>query len=167
MCSSSPRLVPPDGPRLLFPRPRPLSRAQRRRRGNTAIEFALCMPLWVALVFAIMDYGWLFFQASSLNAATNLGCRAGSLVDPGPYDEDIDQVEAVAAARMEANLVTIEGQPCIECGVDAHTVGEPPQRTLVCTATRQLDPIVGIFIHSQQMTATQTARLEWQRSPAE
>ena len=31
------------------------------RHGATAIEFALTLPLFVALVAAIMEYGWMFY----------------------------------------------------------------------------------------------------------
>lgn len=141
-------------------------RARRARRGANAVEFALCMPIWVMVVIAIIDFGWVFFQATSLDAATNLGCRAGSLVDPGENDANLAQVQSVATNKMMENLTLLESEVCIECGVTASTTGDPPQRTLVCEAQREISPIIGLFVDTEIMHSTQTARLEWQRSAA-
>ncbi len=150
------------------PRTRPSSR-RRRRQGGNAIEFALCMPLWVGLVVSIMDLSWVFFQTTTLDAATNRGCRAGSLVDPGEFDENIGEVERVAEAAMEETMMLIpqDNGVCPQCNFDAFTRGSPPSRTLFCSATREVHPLIGMFFEGRVVTATQMARLEWQRAAAE
>lgn len=141
-------------------------RNQRRRRGNNAIEFVLCLPIWFAVVVAIIDFGWLFYHQTTLDAAANLGCRAGSLIDPGDADENIVQVEARATDRMTDALTNLGGGECITCTVDAYTLGSPPGRSLRCDATRPLQPLVGIFVDERLLQSKQIARLEWQREAA-
>lgn len=139
---------------------------QRRRRGNNAIEFVLCLPIWFAVVVAIVDFGWLFYHQTALDAASNLGCRAGSLIDPGEDDAYIAQVEARATERMQEALVDLGGGDCTDCTVNAYTVGSPPGRSLRCDSTRPLDPLVGMFVDRRLLQSKQIARLEWQREAA-
>ena len=46
-----------------------LGRAHRARRGQSLVEFALVAPLFFLLVFAITDFGRLFFTQSTLQHA--------------------------------------------------------------------------------------------------
>lgn len=141
---------------------------RRRRRGSNAVEFALCFPVWFAIVVAIMDFAWVFYQGTALDAATNRGCRAGSLVDPGDGDTNIAEVNAVATTRMRDVLIasSLQVDTCDDCLVSTHTSGAPPNRSLVCEATRDISPLVGLFFGTQQITSTQVSRLEWQREAA-
>ncbi len=141
---------------------------RRRRRGNNAVEFALCMPIWILTVIGIMDFAWFFFQMSSLDAAAFVGCREGSLIDPGDNDANIDEVESTATFWMEANLLLIpsDGDECPQCDFNATTDGDPPIRTLICTAQREISPLIGMFMSPQVMQVKQIARLEWQREAA-
>src|SRR6476619_3535339 len=49
----------------------------RRRRGANAIEFALTLPLFLFIVFATLDYGYLFAMQAMLDDAVVLSCREG------------------------------------------------------------------------------------------
>src|SRR5664279_4517955 len=46
-----------------------LGKAHRGRRGQSLVEFALVAPLFFLLVFAITDFGRLFFTQSTLQFA--------------------------------------------------------------------------------------------------
>ena len=141
--------------------------ARHRRSGSAAIEFALCLPIWFAVIVAIADFGWLFLHFTTLDHAANLGCRAGSLLDPGDNDEFIERVETRANDRMMSTLSVLGTDECATCDVDARTVGAPPQRTLVCRASRDVVPLVGLYYRTMTITSRQLARLEWQREAAE
>jgi len=139
---------------------------QRPRRGSYTIEFALCLPVWVTVIAASIDFGWLFFHQAILDAAANAGCRQGSMVDPGENDENIEFVEERTISRMFAVLQTFGVQESTSYTLDAFTVGESPRRTLICDVTLEASPLMGMFLDSYTLTSTQIARLEWQREAA-
>jgi hypothetical protein len=45
--------------------------------GGAAVEFALILPLFLAVLFGIIDYGWYFYQRYALDAAIHDGIRYG------------------------------------------------------------------------------------------
>jgi Flp pilus assembly protein TadG len=44
-------------------------------KGTTVVEFALVFPLFLLLIFAIIDFGWYFFVQHTLQFATREGTR--------------------------------------------------------------------------------------------
>jgi hypothetical protein len=136
------------------------------RRGGNAIEFAMCLPLWVLVVAAVMDFGWIFYAQATLDAAANIGCRDGALMDPGEGDLNLEEIEEVTTLRMLAVLAAFGEDSCDHCGVSASTAGDPPQRSLICEATRRITPITGVFTDERTLRSIQVARLEWQREGA-
>lgn len=137
-----------------------------RRRGVAALEFALILPIWFALVAAIAEFGWYFFHATRLDSAANLGCRDGALVDPGIGDVHLDRMESAATARMVEVLTALGDPECTSCDVEAFTLGAAPRRTLVCVARRDLQPLVGLYLGPQELVSVQVSRLEWQHGGA-
>jgi len=47
------------------------------KKGAAAVEFALCLPLLLLILFAIMEYGWYFTNQIVLANAVSAGARAG------------------------------------------------------------------------------------------
>ncbi len=50
-----------------------------RRRGQTLVEFALVLPIFLLLVFAVIDGGRYIFLSSALSNAAREGARLGSV----------------------------------------------------------------------------------------
>lgn len=138
----------------------------RRRRANVALEFAFILPVWLAIVFAIMEFGWAFYRLTALDAAANVGCRAGSLIDPGENDQNVPEIEDRARQEMVAYLIALGDDECLGCTVQASTVGAPPSRSLVCRVSRSFEPIIGLYMSPTTLHTVQVARLEWQRERA-
>ena len=70
---------------------RTLVRARRRdSRGSNAVEFALVVPLLLALLFGIVTAGFAFSQRISLNESVREGARYGatSLARQAPCSPD-------------------------------------------------------------------------------
>jgi Flp pilus assembly protein TadG len=82
-------------------------RASRRgERGGAAVEFALVLPLFMALVMGALDYGYFFFSDQIVTNAAREGARAGTLVDPtsgGADSTGATKAKAAARAYMLAN----------------------------------------------------------------
>lgn len=137
----------------------PERRQRRRRRGANAIEFALTLPVFIAVTMGMIEFGWYFSRVSLLNSALMDGCREGALID-----ELEDDPETTAEARMEAVLI-YGGQSCSDC--QATVSGSVPERTLTCTAEIDYVTLTGFFtsfgIMPSKINSRTRARLEWQR----
>lgn len=84
----------------------------RARRGGNAIEIALTLPVFLLVLFALMDYAWFFYHEAMSIEITRQGCRVGS-VTPNVDSSTLDSVagttspSAVAAVDyIEANLIS-------------------------------------------------------------
>ena len=47
------------------------------KKGAAAVEFALCLPLLLLILFAIIEFGWYFTNQIVLANAVSAGARAG------------------------------------------------------------------------------------------
>ncbi|MFT5582869.1 MAG: hypothetical protein ACI9VR_000446 [Cognaticolwellia sp.] len=137
------------------------------RSGSNAIEFALVLPVFVLLLVAIIDFGWLFFIDSTLDQATVVGCRAGSLINPGIGESDIEDVRRTAELAMEEDLLRSGGGACTtDCSFDVSLSGDPPGRSMFCEVERDFVPLVGFVVSPLTLTSAIAVRMEWQQWPA-
>ncbi len=134
------------------------------RRGASAVEFALILPVFVALIAAVMDLAWLAFQRSALSSSAALGCRVGALYDPGLGDADWDGLEAAADAGIREALAAT-GAACESetCTIEVRSFGEAPGRSLGCTVRRDVSPLTSLVLGPMEIEATIVVRMEWQR----
>lgn len=51
---------------------------RRRRHGTELVEAAIVMLLLITLVFAVIEYGWMFFKQQQITNATRQGARVGA-----------------------------------------------------------------------------------------
>jgi hypothetical protein len=101
--------------------------ATRRRRefGAVAVEFALVLPLLLALVFGIIQFGFVLAQQNSLNGAVRTGARYGS-------------VNAFSGSHTCANVITRVETSAQTIGLDTDLIEvkvkreDPSGETLVC-----------------------------------
>ncbi|MCO4772542.1 MAG: pilus assembly protein [Deltaproteobacteria bacterium] len=130
------------------------------QRGAAALEFALGLPVFLLLVFAIMEYGWLMFSQHSIEAAARDGCRSGAVVGPqesAPTDPSIQRAHAVIDAAI--------GGSCdgAGCEVTVSIEGDRPNQVLVCDVARDYTPLIGLLPTPARLTANASDWLEVQR----
>ncbi len=70
----------------------------RARRGAYALEFALALPVLLALITGAMDWGWYIYQTSTVSEAAWQGARIGAGITDG------DEAKAAAAAAVQQAL---------------------------------------------------------------
>jgi Flp pilus assembly protein TadG len=70
-----------------------------RDRGTAAVEFALVMPLFLALVFGVIDFGYMINRDTMVNNASREGARAGAL-----HPDQATIVSAVTTAMAAGGL---------------------------------------------------------------
>ena len=127
------------------------------RRGAAAIEFALVLPIMIALAFGIIEYGWVFFQQANLQSAVREGARMGITVattaSPDPVATAITRTNAV----LDAYNVPSGGRT-----INATFNGASPQMLLVVTATVNYSDIVGLVPAPPTLSAQMSMLLEAQ-----
>ncbi len=134
-----------------------MQQTHRVRRGGAAVEFALVLPILLALLFGIMEYGWMFLQNLSVVAAVREGARLGVTYAA----EDTPTPDAAAAARTEAAL-TAYGFPPGSATITTTYAGASPEETLTVTAQMPYAPLIGLVGVPAQLNGSITMLLEQQ-----
>ena len=91
-----------------------LRRRKRDQRGAAAVEFALIAPIFLLVLFGIMDFGYMINRSSIINNAARDAAREASL------GGDQAAVEAAAnltltgvpGATVSTSCVTLTGAAC-------------------------------------------------------
>ncbi len=126
-----------------------LGRLQRDERGTAAIEFGLILPVLVAMLVGIIDYGDVYFTRLTMTNAAREGARVGVTLDEGKA-----QAAAIAAARTYLT----------QAGVVADvTATVPSQSNPTVTVTVTIDPfepLIGLVPTPARVTVSTSMRWE-------
>ncbi len=117
-----------------------MGRRRSAQRGAAAIEFALVLPILIAIIVAIMDYGWFFTENSRVVAATREGVRLGVT-----YATDETPTPQTAAANRINEVLTDYGFDTSSATVTTEYVGTAPEQMLRVTVTLPYEPLVGMI----------------------
>ena len=77
----------------------------RREDGQSMVEFALILPIFLLILCGIIDFGWLFYNQLSLNNACREGARYAVVHTAENADTQaiIDHIENCFQCRKEFN----------------------------------------------------------------
>lgn len=75
------------------------SRRTRLRSGATVLELAIVMPLFLAVTFGVIDYGWVFFARNTMYQAARESARAMAV-----QERDAAEGTAIAQDVLDATL---------------------------------------------------------------
>jgi Flp pilus assembly protein TadG len=109
------------------------------QRGGAAVEFAIVLPIFCALMFGIIDYGWFFYQRFTVAAAIRDGLRTGVTVSQTSGDP-----AAVAIQRAKDNMAN-SGVPYDTNMFSTSTTGSYPTKALILTANYTFKPLVNFI----------------------
>ncbi len=132
------------------------------RKGANAIEFALTLPVFLAIVMATFEFGWMFFLRSTVIHAVRDGCRAGAVIP----QNDVPSPQSVASSRMSDFLLGYNidcRSDSDRCGISITTTGESPYETMDCELSIAYEPIIGIIPHPDQLGARSVVMYEVQK----
>lgn len=125
--------------------------ARRNRRGANVIEFALILPVLLALMTGIMDFGWAFAVRTAATTAARAGARAGALT---PRDLLPEDAATTAAGDKWASL----GLPMTPTVV-AFRQGTAPE-VMVVRIRIDLDSLFGLVLGPHTFDITEIRRME-------
>jgi hypothetical protein len=162
--SRRPELCDNSGVRSLFGQRRtdlhgarcaPLALARRRgERGGAAVEFAIVMPIFCAVLFGTIDYGWYFYQKFTVASAVRDGIRQGVTVaetaSPDPW------AKAVTAATTILDQGAVPSSS-VTFGPSTHYQGSGSSgtRTLWFQISYTFKPLIG-FVKTPSSTISYT-----------
>lgn len=137
----------------------------RRRRGANAVEFGMTLPMFVMVLFGMMEFGWYFSRMAHVNGVLASSCREGALVDPVVGNCGDSCITTTVTNLLTSNINSQAGLTCSDCS--AVVTGNVPERVVSCKAEVTYTPITGFIpvdtlIPTKIRTETQV-RLEWQR----
>ena len=76
---------------------------KKRENGQSAVEFALVLPILLLIVCGILDFGWLFYNQLSVENACREGARVGCV---NALDQIVtDKVEAILPKNLKSVVV--------------------------------------------------------------
>lgn len=126
-------------------------------RGAAAVEFALVLPFLLAVVFGILEYGWIFYEQFNLAGAVRDGLRQGVTVaqtaSPDP--------KAFAIQRAQADLQAVGITPS-SVTLTATYTGSAPTTTMTLTADMTYRKLIGFVPTPAHLKYSMTMMLELQ-----
>jgi Flp pilus assembly protein TadG len=130
---------------MFFPRRRAATAPARRDRqgGGAAVEFALIMPIFLMVVFGMVDYGWFFYQRYALAVAVRDGIRnglSGLSTTPSPGDAlGIAKARALAVLLLSNTIPDPTNNVTFGGGYS----GASPTKALTLSAQYTFVPLIG------------------------
>lgn len=130
----------------------PATEPARFQKGSVMIEFAIILPLFLALLFGVISFSAALYNKTVLTTATREGARAGVVF---VQDRDDDEKESIATTTAQAylsdNLISFgPATPDVESNINGDI--------LTVTASSNF---TGVFVFSDLLLSAETSmRLE-------
>jgi Flp pilus assembly protein TadG len=148
------------------------------QNGGAVVEFAIVLPIFLALLFGAIDYGWYFYQKFTLAAAVQTGIRSALSIKetdrPDPWVTARDAAKtALAAGGAIAPASVTWGPTDVPSGqqygassdYSGLSTNSPPDRAIILQGTYTFIPLVGLVrLPNRTMTYSMTMVLDAQNA---
>lgn len=138
-----------------------LGRRRREERGAAAVEFALILPIFLMLLFGIIDFGYMINRGSMINNAARDAARAASLKST---QAEVEQVATYATRSVGAVTVTVSCKrpPAnTSCGAyDANRLSGDTAVVKIAYKHKMLTPVGMFFPGGFDLTRQAEMRIE-------
>lgn len=124
-------------------------RSRGGEAGSVAVEFALFLPLFLMLVFSIIELGGAWYTKQLLVNASREGARAGSLYEP---DDGQENIQDLVLARL--SNAGYGGSAAVDISGLGGASGDPVSVTV---STDYNFPVLGALISGLTGTISLTA----------
>jgi Flp pilus assembly protein TadG len=143
----------------------PRARLRASNKGQTMMEFALIAPLFFLLIFAVMDFGRMFFVQVNLQQAVQEAARFAStgnhLADPSAPANNLSRVASIVQMAQQsawagANITAVQVSS-LQGG--AGSAGGPGDTVTVSLTTTLplMTPVMANFFPNGAYTFTSSA----------
>ncbi len=78
----------------------------KAQRGSAAVEFAIVLPIFLLLVFAIIEFGFILYDKAVITNASREAARAGVVLKTPKLTAA--QIEAVATSYCSSYLISFK-----------------------------------------------------------
>lgn len=145
------------------------------QNGGAVVEFAIVLPIFLAMLFGAIDYGWYFYQKFTLAAAVQSGLRSALSVKeddtPDPWTtaknnavDNLNKSGAISPLSVTWGPVDLTATPPPP-SPGADYVGVKPNRAVVLTGMYTFIPLVGFVpLPNKTMTYSITMVLDAQNA---
>jgi Flp pilus assembly protein TadG len=119
--------------------------------GGAVVEFAIVLPIFLALLFGAVDYGWYFYQKFTLAAAVQAGVRSALSVKETDNPDPWHAAKAAAIANLSAGGAIAPASvtwgpadvPTTDPTESADYMGSKPNRAVILEGRYTFIPLVG------------------------
>lgn len=136
-------------------------RSERRsERGAAAVEFALVVPILIALVFGTVDFGWAVNRYAAVGNAAREGARVASL---GGTPADVSSTVTAATAGIGGGGTTSVAVTCVKASGASCTYASAVSGDIaIVTVTYRvnwLTPVGPTVSRASQLTLSKESRM--------
>ncbi|MBE7942378.1 MULTISPECIES: TadE/TadG family type IV pilus assembly protein [Ramlibacter] len=78
---------------------------RRRHKGSQTVEFALALPFFVLILYAVLDFGMLVYNKAIITNASREAARAGVILTAATWSPSA--IAQVACNYAQATLITV------------------------------------------------------------
>ncbi len=110
---------------------------RKNEKGQSAVEFALILPVLLILILGMIEFGWLLNGQITLNSAAREGARVGAVVTTNrqeKIDQAVEETADLSGLTIVSSPYTLENDPVIN------------KYNVVVTVNGRMTPIIGIFV---------------------
>lgn len=137
----------------------PEVRAPRGERGASLIEFTLILPLLVALLFGIVDFGWIYNEQINLRQGVREAARQGAVAETGgdstcglvgaTGSDNVKELMCLAKDRIGLDdtrvRVKVSFPPAGLYPANTSGIGDPIGNSMLVCAAADIDSLSGVY----------------------
>jgi Flp pilus assembly protein TadG len=134
----------------------PLFRFARTQSGSVAVEFALLLPVYIAFMFGIIEFGRMIWIRNSMEFAAETAARYGAITSRAIAN-------GAASGTLTTSDIETEAQNQL-IGVDPSTVSFSATigtSTVTVVGTHNFTTLISAYVPIPATTLTVTATLGW------
>ncbi len=80
-----------------------------KQKGAQAIEFALVLPFFILILFAVLDFGILVYNKAIITNASREGARSGVVLTAAAWPDAVAAVKNTACKYAQSALIAVNG----------------------------------------------------------